>query len=216
MNPSHPFSENKDLIRAMEEAPPTGGVPLPQQFLFTLERTRREALAARPAATAGPLPATGTRIPLPPTPAARSRPLPLRQILQWAAVVAVLGGLAALYLPQPNRTAATVTAKITLTAPGSVTGSTQPDIAWESRDKPGQPYDVWILPAEGDHLTAPALFKAEAVTSPVTFAALKPGKGQTDAALKPGGDYRVLICLAGAGRLAGVPVTFKVSPSTIP
>ena len=59
----------------------------------------------------------------------------------------------------------------------------------------------------------PTLCKAERVTSPVVFAQkMKPGKGITDTALRPGTDYRVLVCLADVGRMAGVPVPFKVKP----
>jgi len=108
------------------------------------------------------------------------------------------------------------TANVALTSPTATISDTQPVIAWTSKDKPDQKYDVWILPAEGDYLKAPTLFIAKGVKSPVAFASMKPGKDVADTALKAGIDYRVLICLADAGRMAGVPVSFTVKPAPAP
>jgi hypothetical protein len=110
----------------------------------------------------------------------------------------------------------TPTANVALTSPTATISDTQPVIAWTSKDKPDQKYDVWILPAEGDYLKAPTLFIAKGVKSPVAFASMKPGKDVADTALKAGIDYRVLICLADAGRMAGVPVSFTVKPAPAP
>lgn len=211
MNSKDPFVENADLIRAFEDAPPRGDIQMPQSQLFMLERARREALArsgVRPAADKNPLAqrqesqgATQAKKGSASTmTAARRTPL-----LALAATVLILAALTWLILPR-----GTPTANVALTSPSATISDTQPVIAWNSKDKPGQKYDVWILPADGDHLTAPALFKAEKVTSPIAFTAMKPGKDITDTALKAGMDYRVLICLADAGRMAGVPVEFKV------
>lgn len=188
MNPENPFTDQADLIQAFEHRPLTGAEPVPDRVLFDLEKTRQQAVSAREK-----------------TPSSFTH----RRVvwLKLAAVLGLLGVLSWLLVPQ-----STPTARITLTSPSGQTSETRPVIAWNSQDKPGQRYDVWILPAEGDHLTAPALFKAEKVTSPVTFDALKPGKGITDSALTAGADYRVLVCLADAGRMAGVPVPFRVKP----
>lgn len=187
MNEPDPFSENSDLIRAFEERPLTGGVKVPERVLFDLEETRQKALQARK---------HGGR----PSFAARQSGL-----LRLAAVLALLAAVTWLLLPT-----ATPTARVVVTSPGDEVADTRPTIAWNSKDRPGQKYDVWILPEEGDHLSAPALFVAKGVMSPVPFGTLKPGAGQDAAGLTPGTDYRVLVCLADAGRMAGVPVPFKV------
>lgn len=102
-------------------------------------------------------------------------------------------------------------------SPQGEVGTVRPEIAWENAaDKS---YNVWILPAEGEHTTAPALFVAKGVRSPVKFANLKPGKGAAPGTteLEPDKDYRVLICYAGTGhdpvseRLSGTPVKFRVA-----
>ncbi|MFM7607212.1 MAG: SUMF1/EgtB/PvdO family nonheme iron enzyme, partial [Prosthecobacter sp.] len=86
----------------------------------------------------------------------------------------------------------------------------QAAVAWNSKDKPGQKYDVWILPGGADHLSAPALFVAKSVTSPLRFEDMQPGTGAGLASLETGAEYQVLVCLADAGRMAGVPVPFRV------
>lgn len=198
--PNDPFRENADLIRAIEDAPPRGDIEMPQHVLFKLERARVEALGQSQPATFSDV----TR---------RRSSFLIRHssLLRLAAVLTVLATITWLLIPGTPPTA-----HVTITSPGDAISETQPVIAWTTKDKPGQQYDVWILPAEGDHLTAPALFKAEKVTSPVAFASLKPGKGHTDTALTAGTDYRVLVCLADMGRTAGVPVPFKVKPAPAP
>lgn len=184
MNSDDPFHENADLIRAIEDAPPRGGMQVPERVLFDLEETRSAARRRH-----------------------SSFIIRHSSFLRLAAVLTFFAGLTWLIMPH-----GVPTAHVTLTSPGDEITSTQPVIAWNSQDQPGQKYDVWILPAEGDHLTAPVLFVTKGVTSPVAFDSLKPGKGITDTALQPGTDYRVLVCLADAGRMAGVPVPFKVKP----
>lgn len=206
MNHDDPFVENADLVRAIEDAPPRGDIPMPQSPLFILERARRDALRAK-GVTSPILTKDKPRLPSVLSRASsRSTSAGSRtNLLRWAAILVALGVVTWLVLPRT-----TPTAQVALTSPAAAISDTQPVIAWTSKDKPGQKYDVWILPADGDHLTAPALFKAEKVTSPIAFTAMKPGKDITDTALKAGMDYRVLICLADAGRMAGVPVEFKV------
>ena len=182
MNSDDPFRDNADLIRAIENAPPRGDMQVPERVLFGLEETRSAARRRHSS--------FGFRH---------------SSLLRLAAVLTFFAGLTWLIMPQ-----GVPTAHVTITSPGDETTSTQPVIAWNSQDKAGQKYDVWILPAAGDHLTAPVLFVTKGVTSPVTFDSLKPGKGMADTALQPGTDYRVLVCLADAGRMAGVPVPFRV------
>jgi hypothetical protein len=165
---------------------------VPERVLFDLEEARQRAVRASKNA---------------PSSFARRH----AGLLKLAAVLGLLGVLSWLLVPS-----STPTANITLTSPSAQITETQPTIAWTSQDKPGQLYDVWILPAKGEYLTAPALFKGEKLTSPVSFAALKPGKGITVTALTAGADYRVLIFLADAGGMAGVPVSFTVKPTAAP
>ncbi len=192
MNPEDPFSDNADLIRAIEDTPPRGGMEVPARVRFDLEETREHAL--------------------------RTLSQPRRSFisqhsgfLRLAAGLVVLAAVTWLLIP-----GSTPTAHVVITSPGDEITHTRPVIAWNSQDKPGQKYDVWILPAEGDHLTAPVLFVTKGVTSPVSFDSLKPGKDVTSTALQPGADYRVLVCLADAGRMAGVPVRFKVKSAAVP
>jgi hypothetical protein len=170
-DPPDPFRENADLVRAFEDVPPRGDVPMPDSVRFSVERVRREALARR--RTGGW--ATTFKI---------------------AAAVAILAGSALFFLPR-----STATARVTIVSPGDVVPETTPVVAWNSKDRPEQRYDVWILPGEGDHLTVPAVFVAQNVTSPVPITT----------ALTAGQSYRVLVCLAGIGRTAGTPVPFRVA-----
>ena len=181
-----PFRENADLLRALEERLLTGAVQVPQQVLSDLEDVRRKALQARRPVIQAPFVVRHSRF------------------LRIAAVFILLASLTWLFIPATGPTA-----RVVVTSPGDEITDTQPRITWNSKDKPGQKYDVWILPAEGDHLTTDALFVAKSVTSPVSFTQLQPS---LHTALQPGTDYRVLICLAGVGRTAGVPVSFKVNP----
>ena len=200
MTEPDPFHENADLLRAFEERPLTGDMKVPDRVLFDLEETRKEAVrCSRFSVIQG-----GTQNTL-------KREQRTSPLLRIAAVLALLATITWLLFPT-----STSTARVGVTSPGDEITDTRPTIAWTSKDKPGQKYDVWILPAEGDFRdpnAAPTLFKAERVTSPVAFASFKPGKGIAATSLQPGTDYRVLVCLADAGRLAGVPVPFKVKPT---
>ncbi len=196
MNEKEVLEQHADVLAGIENVPPAADVPVPERRLSEFECVRRETLAAR---GASPAPME-TKI---------VRPVFLRFVLQAAAAVLLLGGLYLQFRPQSVRTA-----RVVVTSPGDEIESTRPRIAWTSRDGASQRYDVWILPAEGDPLTVPALFKRENVVSPVEFSALEPGKGVLATALEQGTDYRVLVCLAGAGRMAGVPVHFRTSKSS--
>jgi len=161
-------------------------VKVPDRVLFDLEEARTQARAAKQR---------------------RHSSFHIRhfRFLRLAAVLALFTGLTWLLIPS-----APATARVVITSTGDEITATQPTIAWNSKDKPGQKYDVWILPAAGDHLSAPALFVAKSVTSPVSFDQLQPSKDHAETALQPDTDYRVLVCLADAGRMAGVPIPFKV------
>ena len=197
---------NADVLRGIEDVPPSGDIPLPERQLFPLERARREAL--------------GAASPVPKIPDVRSKAIRLvfvRRLLQVAAALILIASLTLPFLPKRSSTnplsQPVQVAKVVITSPGDFIATTRPRIAWTSKDAPGQRYDVWILPAEGDYLSAPPLFAAKSVTSPIDFAALKGGDGITNTGLVPGTDYRVLVCLADAGRMAGVPVPFKTLPA---
>lgn len=205
MTEDQALRENFDVLRVIENIPPSGEIPVPERQLFVLERVRGEALTAM-------------------SPMAVSRPLKIgitwpvfrRRLLRAAAAIFVLAGLAWYFLPRltspsPARQSVQV-ARVVITSPGDIISTTRPRIAWTSKDAPDQRYDVWILPAEGDHVTAPAMFVAKNVTSPVEFSVLEPSTGIASEDLQPGTNYRVLVCLASAGRMAGVPVPFKTSP----
>jgi hypothetical protein len=132
-----------------------------------------------------------------------------------AAAIAVAGLVG--YQMWPRDPAAIVTR-----SPQGTVTTTQPEIAWENA--PGKNYNVWILPAEGDYTTAPALFVAKGVRSPVPFSALKPGKDlpADKRSLDPEKEYRVLVCYNDTGstgpgeRIAGTPVPFRVAPAANP
>lgn len=171
--------------------PPQGQVQLPEGLLFSLERARREAIETQ----------RGSR---------RFRPFSLGIGLALAAALAV--GLVGLQFIQPKPPAGTM-ARVTITSPGDLITTTRPTIAWTSKDRPSQRYDVWVLPEEGDHLTVAPLLVAEDVTSPVSFETLRPeGAEQSgkEGELETGRAYRVLVCLADGGRMAGTPVPFRV------
>jgi len=213
-SPRDPFADYPEVVRAIEEAPPpreTGDGELPPALLESLERIRREALASRAREggedreeEAGSAPAA----------AAPVRPFPRRAALGWCLAAAAAVAVAAVWLKGPpgvEEPAAPAMARVVVTSPGDRIEATRPVISWTSRDEPGQRYDVWILPEDGDYLEAPALFAAESVTSPVAFDQLEPGpEAPADGALEPGTGYRVLVCLADAGRMSGRPVPFRV------
>jgi len=205
MNASDPFRDNADLIRAFEERSLTGGLKVPDRVLFDLEEAREDAVRCSHfsviqggADTLKREQQTGNTL---------KREQRTFAFLRFAAVLALFTCLTWLLIPS-----APSTARVVITSPGDEISATQPTIAWNSKDQPGQKYDVWILPAAGDHLTMPALFVGKSVTSPVSFAQLQPGKDHAETALLANTDYRVLVCLAEAGRIAGVPIPFRVKP----
>ncbi len=196
MNEQDILQEHADVLMRIEQLAPTGSIPVPEKQRMLFEEARQSALAERSATReegGGKILRPDFRVPW----------------LRMAAVLILLFGVGALWWSQqPHQVP---TAHVVVTSPGAEMDSTRPQIAWTSRDRAGQRYDVWILPGTGDALTAPALFKKENVVSPVEFAELEPGKGFRGSSLEAGENYRVLVCLSGAGRVAGVPVLFRVS-----
>lgn len=193
MNESNcdPIRDYPEVLEAMEEAPPRGHVRMPEGLLLSLERERREALEAQ----------RGSRC---------FRPFSLGLALALAAALVV--GLVGLQFIQPKPPAGTM-ARVTITSPGDLITTTRPTIAWTSKDRPSQRYDVWVLPEEGDHLTVAPLLVAEDVTSPVSFEKLRPETSvitEGEPELEEGRAYRVLVCLADGGRIAGTPIPFRV------
>jgi len=216
-SPRDPFADYPEVVRAIEEAPTrgTGDAELSPALLLRLERTRREALASRAregGGDRGDREEEGASAPAP----APLRRFPRRAALGWCLAAAAAAAVAAVWLKGPPgveepAAPAPAMARVVITSPGDRIEATRPAISWTSRDEPGQHYDVWILPEDGDYLGAPALFIAESVTSPVAFDQLQPGpEASADGALEPGTGYRVLVCLAGAGRMSGRPVPFRV------
>ena len=209
-------------FRLAAQTPPNPGAALPPQFRARLAEVRREALTARlthepPAAVVaqGFQPVAGARtvVPFGETFALATRRL--RTLPRWlrvAACVAALIGLALFLLPPRSKDVA----PIAVLAPRGTTAHTQPTLVWDAA--PNTNYDVWVLPAEGSHLDAPALFIAKNVKPPVAFSQLQPGPtfaSQTAAPreLETGRDYRLLVCPVSAGRLAGTASPFHTSPN---
>lgn len=191
--PPDPFAGDVTILRALEEVPPRGEVPLPPGLVAALDTTRRTALDRAAAAR-------------------RRRPLGIGLI-----VLGLAAAVALLLLPRvgDDFAAPAPMAQIIITSPGDLVADPRPTIAWSSKDAPWQRYDVWILPEEGDSLTCPALFTAKGIVSPVSFASLAPahsGPSVEPPALEPGRGYRVLVCLAGVGRHAGTSAPFRVTP----
>ncbi len=181
-------------------------IPIPPQVLERLHDDR--AAAMQECRTAAAKAKVLHYIPLSSSPPVRRRGF--RPWLAIAAAIAVSAVATWQFWPRGP-------AAIARISPQGEVGSVRPEIAWENAAD--QSYNVWILPAEGDHTTTPALFVAKGVRSPVKFADLKPGKGTAPGTteLEPDKDYRVLICYAGTGhdpvseRLAGTPVKFRVT-----
>ena len=126
------------------------------------------------------------------------------------AMAAIIVGLVVVIGPELRRgggnQATTVATIGPAWAPRGLTAVTEPVVVWDN--VPNQAYDVWILPAEGTVTDAPALFVKKGVRSPVAFDQLEPAApGDT---LQPGTEYRVLVCLADQGRLAGEAVPFTI------
>jgi hypothetical protein len=76
---------------------------------------------------------------------------------------------------------------------------TRPVFAWTNDADLEQQYDLWVLPPDGPHEEVKPLFTKKAVRSPVTM------EGTTLEKEKP---YRLLVCLANAGKFAGEPIPF--------
>ena len=185
-----------DLVAEIAEVESTARILRRARVFEDLEQTRSDALSARRTQEAAAAPARHRHS--------------LPSWLAMAAAVAVLAGLAGFYFRPPARSSK----DIAILSPRGETGFTQPTIAWDAA--PDQRYDVWILPAQGNHLDVPALFVANGVRPPVALAALKPGPAFKDQpnpplSLEPGTDYRVLVCFADAGRIAGIAVPFRTS-----
>lgn len=180
-----PFADEPELLRAIEEAPIRQVEPIPGPLLALLERERAEALKKRKEARS------------------------FRSVIALASLGLAAAIAVSFVFLRPPVSDAPPMAKVTITSPGDSTADTRPVFAWTSKDRPDQRYDVWVLPEEGDVLTVPALFEAEDVVSPVTFDQLTT-VAATGKALAHGEKYRVLVCLADAGRLAGTPVPFSV------
>lgn len=194
------------LLRSAVAAPAAA----PKHVVTDLDQVRREALAQRLAADAK---SSGIERVAPFLPTADKRAGRKRwSVADWLAIAAsiiVVAGMAYLIFgPQkPDNT-------IAVLAPRGETGLAQPTLIWDG--EPNQRYDVWILPAEGSHIDAPALFVAKNVQPPVAFSDLQPGpvfQNQPDAprTLAPDTHYRLLVCLANAGRLAGTAFPFHTA-----
>jgi len=178
--------------------------PPPGPVLSMLDEARRAALSARQAAEA-------TAAGAPNVTAFQPAKAPGRGLSMWLTLAAcglVLAGLVYVFLPAKSGSK-----DIAVFAPRGATGFTQPRLVWDAQ--PGQKYNVWILPP-GSDVNARALYIAKDVLPPVAFASLKPGpalEGQpASQGLAPGQEYRVLVCLAGADRLAGTAYSFRTAP----
>ncbi len=133
----------------------------------------------------------------------------------WLALAAAVAATLVVLPRLPQRSGAP-TAKVALLAPNPAVPSpfVDPIFVWESEDKPGQQYDVWILPEGGDQFTSKPLYVAENVTSPLPLTAMK--NADAAATRLPEGGYQVLICLADVGRHAGVARPFAVAADATP
>lgn len=144
------------------------------------------------------------------TPAARS----IRPGVWLALAAAVAATLVVLTRILPESGAPMAKVALLAPNPGAPSPFVDPIFVWESRDEPGQQYDVWILPEDGDQITTKPLYVAENVTSPLPLTAMK--NGDAAATGLPEGGYQVLICLADAGRHAGVARPFAVAADATP
>ncbi len=178
--------------------------PIPANILTRLESTRREALAIR----RGQADSLAKIVSFPSAILnSKSKIQKLFPIWLARAAMITLLGIASGYWLLRDKAPPIASAAL---APRGSTGLTQPLIVWDN--KPDQKYDVWILPPEGSQTDAPALFTAKNVRSPIAFNDLKPtdaAQGQKE--LQPGKPYRLLVCFASLGRLAGVTVPFETT-----
>ena len=99
-------------------------------------------------------------------------------------------------------------------APTGETGTQSPLIVWENATEPEQKYDVWILPKDGTQKDAEALFVSKGVRSPLELSQMKAASAGLE--LSPDEDYRVLVCYADKGRLAGTASPFKIAKEASP
>ena len=215
-------AEHRRLVAEMQlldtaiGKPASGPVPeLPAEIRERLEQGRHEFVERLKFA------ADEKIIPLPSDPKtlqeARSRGATVRAVLSapkvnwpWrlalAAALLVFAGLAAFQLFRHNTPRPAALAL----SPTGETGLTRPTLAWEN--KPGQLYDVWILPPEGSAETVDPLFVKNQTVSPVRFEELNAKTNIKE--LEPGKDFRLLVCLnvdGKANRLAGVATPFRVA-----
>ena len=98
-------------------------------------------------------------------------------------------------------------------APTGETGTKSPLIVWENAKEPDQKYDVWILPKDGSQKDAEALFVSKGVRSPLEFSRMKAARAGME--LEPEKDYRILVCYAEEGRLAGTASAFSLSSDPV-
>jgi len=188
--------------------------PMPERILRQLDADRRALIAEHPGrhaeADRPPNVIVPDRLPASdePAPVVRQR---RGAPLTWVAALLVLGTLAAIYFHP-----ASVAGKSPdMLAPTGETRRTNPLIVWVNAPNPAQLYDVWVLPLKGPFEEVAAIYETKGVRSPVAFdrfVASKPGQGSPPG-LEPGKSYRVLVCIAGAGRIAGTAVPFTVSPA---
>lgn len=192
---------------------PGDAIPLPPSSLARVESARLGELAARAtneAKTSGAANVVAFQPGVNP-----ERSTGNRRWFAAAAAVALLASLGTMWFSRPGPPEVQASAAL---APRGETGVMRPILVWDAR--PGQRYDVWILPAEGTHMEAPALWTAKSVLPPLDFSELIPSPTLTAASrpttrLEAGMDYRILVCLADAGRIAGVAVPFRTTAGAI-
>jgi len=193
---------------ASESAP-----PMPERILRQLEDRRRALIGERRTESDRP-----ANVIVPDRLPAADEPAPITQRrrgwLAWVAAVLILGALGMLYF-RPHSPAPSVAGRSPrLLAPTGETSRTEPLIVWENAPDPTQLYDVWVLPPDGPFEKVPAIYEAKEVRSPVAFDQLAPAPGSgAPRDLQPGKDYRLLVCIARAGRIAGTAAPFSTSPA---
>lgn len=109
------------------------------------------------------------------------------------------------------RTVLALAACITLAAvvgsllftPSATQGTT---FAWTNDPDPAQQYDLWVLPFDGPHQEVTPLYTRKGVRSPVSV---------EDVQLEKDKPYRLLVCVANAGKFAGEPVPFKPASKVV-
>jgi len=191
---------------------PGEACPVPESVLETLraaaaatwqERKEREAAGK---IVSLPAPASAPSAPSAPS---SSGPRALRPAVWLALAAAVAAALVVLPRILPKAGVSVADVELLAPDPSAPSPFADPVFVWESGDESGQRYDVWILPEGGDQLESEALYLAEDVVSPLPLRAMR--RGGTLATALPQGGYQVLICLAGQGRLSGVPRPFAIA-----